>query len=48
MLPHLVTGPDWDDVSDWLAGDGARILGVVAVALLIDCELALPRRLRLA
>src|SRR3970040_2543359 len=50
MLPHLVTGPDWDDVSDWLAGDGAVILGVVVVALLIDLAIhrIVPHALRLA
>ena len=50
MLPHLVSAPDWDDVSDWLAGDGARILGVVAVALLIDLAIhrIVPHALRLA
>ena len=50
MLPHLVTAPDWGDVSDWLAGDGARILGVVAVALLIDLAIhrIVPHALRLA
>src|SRR3972149_7588853 len=26
MLPYLVGVPDWDDISDWLAGDGARII----------------------
>ena len=50
MLPYLVTAPGWDDVSDWLAGDGARILGVVAVALLIDLAIhrIVPHALRLA
>src|SRR3990172_4509397 len=50
MLPYLVTAPDWDDLSDWLAGDGARILGVVAVALLIDLAIhrIVPHALRLA
>src|SRR3990170_19232 len=50
MLPHIVIAPNWDDVSDWLAGDGARILGVVAVALLIDLAIhrIVPHALRLA
>src|SRR3972149_1591713 len=41
MLPYLLTAPDWDDVSDWLAGDGARILGVVAGGPLTALALAL-------
>src|SRR3989304_10571946 len=50
MLPSLLTPPDWDDVGDWLAGDGARILGVVAFALLIDLAIhrIVPHALRLA
>jgi len=50
MLPHLVGTPDWDDVSDWLAGDGARIISVVLVALLIDLAIhrIIPSALRLA
>jgi len=50
MLPHLVGAPTWDDVSDWLAGDGARILGVVVVALLIDLAIhrIVPHALQLA
>src|SRR3990170_8555247 len=50
MLPYLVSAPTWDDVGDWLAGDGARILGVVAVALLIDLAIhrIIPHALRLA
>ena len=35
MLPYLVGVPDWDDISDWLAGDGARIIAIIAVALVV-------------
>ncbi len=50
MLPYLVGAPDWDDVGDWLATDGARIFGVVVAALLIDLALhrIVPHALRLA
>ena len=50
MLPYLVSAPTWDNVGDWLAGDGARILGVVVVALLIDLAIhrIVPHALRLA
>jgi len=50
MLPYFVSAPTWDDVGDWLAGDGARILGVVVVALLIDLAIhrIVPHALRLA
>src|SRR3989304_531030 len=50
MHPYLVSAPDWDDVGDWLAGAGARILGVVAFALLIDLAIhrPVPPALRLA
>src|SRR3990170_601449 len=50
MLSYLVSAPTWDDVSDWLAGDGARILGVVVVALLIDLAIhrIAPHAMRLA
>lgn len=49
MLPYLVGVPDWDDVSDWLAGDGARILAIIGVAIAIDFALhrIVPRALRL-
>lgn len=50
MLPYLVGIPDWDDVSDWLAGDGARILAIIGVAIAIDFALhrIVPRALRVA
>src|SRR3972149_3038772 len=50
MLPYLVGAPDWDDVSDWLAGDGARIIAIVLAALAIDLILhrIVPHALRLA
>lgn len=50
MLPYLAGNPNWDNVSDWLAGDGARILGVVLAALLADFALhrIVPRLLDLA
>src|SRR3990170_1582980 len=50
MLPYLVGVPDWDDISDWLAGDGARILAVIAVAIAIDFALhrIIPHALRVA
>jgi small conductance mechanosensitive channel len=50
MLPYLVGVPKWDDISDWLAGDGARILAVIAVALVVDLALhrIIPRALRIA
>ena len=50
MLPFLVGAPDWDDFSDWLAGDGARIIAIIAVALVIDLALhrIIPRALRVA
>jgi small-conductance mechanosensitive channel len=49
MLPYLVGAPDWDDISDWLAGDGARILAIIGVAIAIDFALhrIVPRALRL-
>src|SRR3990172_6637897 len=31
MLPYLVSAPDWDDVSDWLAGGVALALGAQAL-----------------
>lgn len=50
MLPYLVGVPNWDDISDWLAGDGARILAVIGVAIVVDFALhrIIPRALRLA
>jgi len=50
MLPHLVSDPTWDDVGDWLAGDGARIAGIIVAALIIDFALhrIVPQALRLA
>ncbi len=50
MLPYLVGVPDWDDISDWLAGDGARIVAIIAVALVVDFVLhrIIPRALRVA
>ena len=50
MLPYLVGAPDWDNISDWLAGDGARIIAIIAVALVIDFALhrIIPRALRVA
>ncbi|NIM49060.1 MAG: hypothetical protein GTO22_07345, partial [Gemmatimonadales bacterium] len=50
MLPYLVGIPDWDDISDWLAGDGARILAIIAVALVADFVLhrIIPHALRVA
>ena len=50
MLPYLVGAPDWDDVSDWLAGDGARILAIIGVAIVIDFALhrIVPHALRVA
>src|SRR4030042_3846557 len=50
MLPYLVGVPKWDDISDWLAGDGPRILAVIAVALVVDLALhrIIPRALRIA
>jgi small conductance mechanosensitive channel len=50
MLPYLVGVPDWGDISDWLAGDGARILAIIGVAIAIDFVLhrVIPRALRLA
>ncbi len=45
MLPFLVTS---EDVTDWLAGDGARIAAIVGVAVVIDFILhrVVPRALR--
>ena len=50
MLPFLVGVPDWDDISDWLAGDGARIIAIIAVALVVDFVLhrIIAHALRLA
>lgn len=50
MLPYLVGVPNWDDISDWLAGDGARILAIIGVALVIDFALhrIIPHALRVA
>lgn len=50
MLPYLVGVPDWDDISDWLAGDGARVVAIIAVALVVDFALhrIVPHALRLA
>jgi small-conductance mechanosensitive channel len=50
MLPYLVGVPNWDDISDWLAGDGARILAIIGVAIAIDFVLhrIIPRTLRIA
>jgi small conductance mechanosensitive channel len=50
MLPQLVSDPTWDDVGDWLAGDGARIAGIIVTALLVDFALhrIVPQALRLA
>jgi small-conductance mechanosensitive channel len=50
MLPYLVGVPKWDDISDWLAADGARIIAIIAVAIAIDFALhrVIPRALRLA
>jgi small conductance mechanosensitive channel len=36
MLTYLVGAPNWDDISDWLAGDGARIIAIIVVAVVID------------
>ncbi len=49
MLTYLVGVPDWNDISDWLAGDGARILAIIGVAIVIDFALhrIIPRALRL-
>ena len=46
MLPFLITT---DDLTDWLAGDGARILAIVAGAIVIDIALhrIIPHALRL-
>ncbi len=50
MLPYLVGAPDWGDLTDWLAGDGARILAIIGVAIAIDIALhrAIPHALRVA
>ncbi len=50
MLPYLVGVPDWDDISDWLAGDGARVIAVIAVAIVVDFALhrIIPHALRIA
>ncbi len=50
MLPFLVGAPDWDNISDWLAGDGARIIAIIAVAFVIDFALhrIIAHALRLA
>lgn len=47
MLPFLITT---DDFTDWLTGDGARILAIVAGAIVIDIALhrIIPHSLRLA
>ena len=44
MLPYLITG---DDVTDWLAGDGARVAVIIAVAVAVDLALhrLIPRAL---
>ncbi len=46
MLPYLITG---DDLTDWLTGDGFRIIAIVGVAVAIDYALhrMIPRALRL-
>ncbi len=46
MLPYLITG---DDITDWLAGDGARVAVIIAVAVAVDLALhrLIPRALRL-
>ncbi len=36
MLPYLITG---DDITDWLAGDGARVGIIIAVAVVADIAL---------
>jgi small-conductance mechanosensitive channel len=50
MLPYLVGVPNWDDISDWLAADGARVVAIIAVAFVVDFALhrVIPRALRLA
>jgi small-conductance mechanosensitive channel len=50
MLPYLVGIPDWDDISDWLAGDGARVVAIIAVAIIVDFALhrIIPHALRVA
>ena len=47
MLPFLITS---DDVTDWLAGDGARIAAIVAFAVVADFALhrIIPRALWVA
>ncbi len=47
MLPYLITG---DDVTDWLAGDGARVAVIIAVAVAADFALhrIIPHALRVA
>jgi small conductance mechanosensitive channel len=47
MLPFLVTT---EDFTDWLAGDGARIGAIIAVAVVADFALhrIIPRALRVA
>lgn len=50
MLPYLVGAPDWGDISDWLAGDGARVITIIGVAVIADFALhrIVPRALRVA
>ncbi len=50
MLTYLVGAPSWDGLSDWLAGDGARIIAIFVVAVVIDLALhrIIPRALRVA
>ena len=46
MIPYLITS---DDFTDWLTGDGIRIIVIVAVAVIIDIAVhrLVPRALRL-
>jgi small-conductance mechanosensitive channel len=50
MLTYLVGAPNWDDIGDWFAGDGARIIAIIVVAVVIDFALhrIIPRALRVA
>jgi small conductance mechanosensitive channel len=50
MLTYLVGAPNWDDIGDWFAGDGARIIAIIVVAIVIDFALhrIIPHALRVA
>src|SRR3990170_8861107 len=50
MLPYLVSAPSLDDITDWLTGDGARIVAIIGVAAIADFALhrVVPRALRVA